>query len=173
MIIVMFRGAKSLADDAVESTGSKNTEPLTVFTNARLAFNRPDVVFGAANTKIFEAGAGRNTSCATDTLTTTVDLWNTLYENSKSNNEYTATFGGADRDVLALIDQTQAQNSKEELAYYELNVEYPFIVDKMEISQKDDMSKVQGWVSMDELTAGPAYKVVIKVHRAKIRKLLI
>ena len=84
MIIVMFRGAKSVADDAVESTGSKNTEPLTVFTNARLAFNRPSVAFGAANTKIFEAGAGRNTSCAPDTLTTTVDLWNTLYKNSKS-----------------------------------------------------------------------------------------
>lgn len=62
IILVMFKGAKSVADDAVSSTGSKNTEPLTVFTNARLAFNRPDVAFGAANTKVFEAGAGRNTA---------------------------------------------------------------------------------------------------------------
>lgn len=161
IILVMFRGAKSVADDAVESTGSKNTEPLTVFTNARLAFNRPDVAFGAANTKIFEAGAGRNTSCAPDTLTTTVDLWNTLYKNSKSNNEYTATFGSsATRDVLAFIDQTQAP--KEELAYYELNVEYPFIVDKMEISQMGDMSKVEGWVSLDELATDSPNKIVRK-----------
>lgn len=161
MIIVMFRGAKSVADDAVESTGSKNTEPLTVFTNARLAFNRPSVAFGAANTKIFEAGAGRNTSCAPDTLTTTVELWNTLYKNSKSNNEYTATFGSsATRDVLAFIDQTQAP--KEELAYYELNVEYPFIVDKMEISQIGDMSKVEGWVSLDELATDSPNKIVRK-----------
>lgn len=162
MIIVMFRGAKSVADDAVESTGSKNTEPLTVFTNARLAFNRPNVDFSAANTKVFNAGAGRNTSCAPDTLTTTVELWNTLYENSKANNEYTATFGGANRDVLAFIDQAQAQDSKEELAYYELNVEYPFIVDMMEISQKDDMTKVQGWVSLDELATNSPFKVVRK-----------
>lgn len=134
MIIVMFRGAKSVADDAVESTGSKNTEPLTVFTNARLAFNRPSVAFGAANAKIFEAGAGRNTSCATDTLTTTVDLWNTLYKNSKSNNVYTATFSGVSRDLLYTVDETQAP--KEELAYYELNVEYPFIAERWKYQKK-------------------------------------
>ena len=51
---------------------------MTVFTNARLAFNRPDVAFGAANTKVFEAGAGRNTACAADTLVTNVEFWNTL-----------------------------------------------------------------------------------------------
>lgn len=149
IILVMFKGAKSVADDAVSSTGSKNTEPLTVFTNARLAFNRPDVAFGAANTKVFEAGAGRNTACAADTLVTNVEFWNTLYENNKTNNEYTATFSGVDRDGLYAADR----DPKEELAYYELNVEYPFIADEMEISQEGDLTKVQGWISLDQMVA--------------------
>lgn len=149
IILVMFKGAKSVADDAVSSTGSKNTEPLTVFTNARLAFNRPDVAFGAANTKVFEAGAGRNTACTADTLVTNVEFWNTLYENNKTNKKYTATFSGVDRDGLYAADR----DPKEELAYYELNVEYPFIADEMEISQEGDLTKVQGWISLDQMVA--------------------
>lgn len=39
IIIVMLRGAKSV-EDPESDTGSSDTEPLTVFTNARLAFTR-------------------------------------------------------------------------------------------------------------------------------------
>ena len=137
IIIVMLRGAKSV-EDPESDTGSSDTEPLTVFTNARLAFTRPDVAFGAANTKVFEAGAGRNTSCAPDTLVTNVEFWNTLYKNnySKTNNVYTDKFSAAFRDGLYEADQDAAP--QEELAYYELNVEYPFIADKMEVSKESN-----------------------------------
>lgn len=151
LIIVMLRGAKSVEDPEVDITGSSDTEPLTVFTNARLAFTRPNVAFGAANTKVFEAGAGRNTSCAADTLVTNVEFWNTLYKNNKDNNEYTDKFSSAFRDGLFEADQDAAP--KEELAYYELNVIYPFIADEMEISQESDLTKVQGWVSLDQMVA--------------------
>lgn len=151
VIIVMLRGAKSVEDPEVDITGSSDTEPLTVFTNARLAFTRPDVAFGAANTKVFEAGAGRNTSCAPDTLVTNVEFWNTLYKNnySKTNNVYTDKFSAAFRDGLYEADQDAAP--QEELAYYELNVEYPFIADKMEVSKESNLAEVDGWVSLDAM----------------------
>lgn len=151
VIIVMLRGAKSVEDPEVDITGSSDTEPLTVFTNARLAFTRPDVAFGAANTKVFEAGAGRNTSCAPDTLVTNVEFWNTLYKNnySKTNNVYTDKFSDAFRDGLYEADQDAAP--QEELAYYELNVEYPFIADKMEVSKESNLAEVDGWVSLDAM----------------------
>ena len=150
IIIVMLRGAKSV-EDPESDTGSSDTEPLTVFTNARLAFTRPDVAFGAANTKVFEAGAGRNTSCAPDTLVTNVEFWNTLYKNnySKTNNVYTDKFSAAFRDGLYEADQDAAP--QEELAYYELNVEYPFIADKMEVSKESNLAEVDGWVSLDAM----------------------
>lgn len=150
IIIVMLRGAKSV-EDPESDTGSSDTEPLTVFTNARLAFTRPDVAFGAANTKVFEAGAGRNTSCAPDTLVTNVEFWNTLYKNnySKTNNVYTYKFSAAFRDGLYEADQDAAP--QEELAYYELNVEYPFIADKMEVSKESNLAEVDGWVSLDAM----------------------
>lgn len=150
IIIVMLRGAKSV-EDPESDTGSSDTEPLTVFTNARLAFTRPDVAFGAANTKVFEAGAGRNTSCAPDTLVTNVEFWNTLYKNnySKTNNVYTDKFSVAFRDGLYEADQDAAP--QEELAYYELNVEYPFIADKMEVSKESNLAEVDGWVSLDAM----------------------
>lgn len=151
VIIVMLRGAKSVEDPEVDITGSSDTEPLTVFTNARLAFTRPDVAFGAANAKVFEAGAGRNTSCAPDTLVTNVEFWNTLYKNnySKTNNVYTDKFSAAFRDGLYEADQDAAP--QEELAYYELNVEYPFIADKMEVSKESNLAEVDGWVSLDAM----------------------
>lgn len=150
IIIVMLRGAKSV-EDPESDTGSSDTEPLTVFTNARLAFTRPDVAFGAANTKVFEAGAGRNTSCAPDTLVTNVEFWNTLYKNnySKTNNVYTDKFSAVFRDGLYEADQDAAP--QEELAYYELNVEYPFIADKMEVSKESNLAEVDGWVSLDAM----------------------
>ena len=151
VIIVMLRGAKSVEDPEVDITGSSDTEPLTVFTNARLAFTRLDVAFGAANAKVFEAGAGRNTSCAPDTLVTNVEFWNTLYKNnySKTNNVYTDKFSAAFRDGLYEADQDAAP--QEELAYYELNVEYPFIADKMEVSKESNLAEVDGWVSLDAM----------------------
>lgn len=151
IIFVMLRSAESVEDQAVNITGSSDTEPLTVFSNARLAFTRPDVAFGDANTKLFEAGAGRNTSCAPDTLVTNVEYWNTLFKNNcgKTNNVYTSKFTDQSRDDLYGIDQAAAP--QEELAYYELNVEYPFIADKMEVSQNNQYNKVGSWVSLDEL----------------------
>lgn len=150
IIFVMFRSTKSI-EDQMSETGSSDTEPLTVFFNPRLAFSRPNVAFGEANTKLFEAGAGRNTSCAPDTLVTNVELWNTLFKNNcgKTNNVYTSKFSGQSRDDLYGIDQAAAP--QEELAYYELNVEYPFIADKMEVSQNSQYNKVGSWVSLDEL----------------------
>lgn len=149
IILVMLRGTKSV-EDTETNTGSSDTEPLTVFTNARLAFSRPIVDFGPANTKVFEAGAGRNTSCAPDTLVTTVELWNTLYANNhgKTNNVYTNKFGSVDRDNLYKTDQAAAP--QEELAYYELNVKYPFIAAEMEIAT-EDQTKAQGWVSLERM----------------------
>ena len=150
IIIVMLRGAKSV-EDPESDTGSSDTEPLTVFTNARLAFTRPDVAFGAANAKVFEAGAGRNTSCAPDTLVTNVEFWNTLYKNnySKTNNVYTDKFSAAFRDGLYEADQDAAP--QEELAYYKLNVKYPFIADKMEVSKESNLAEVDGFVSLDKM----------------------
>ncbi|MFR8355301.1 MAG: hypothetical protein ACLVEJ_06340 [Parabacteroides sp.] len=146
----MLRGAKSV-EDPESDTGSSDTEPLTVFTNARLAFTRPDVAFGAANAKVFEAGAGRNTSCAPDTLVTNVEFWNTLYKNnySKTNNVYTDKFSAAFRDGLYEADQDAAP--QEELAYYKLNVKYPFIADKMEVSKESNLAEVDGFVSLDKM----------------------
>lgn len=65
IIVIMFKSEFSQPDPTLEETAetAKVTEPLTLFRNARIAFNRPGVAFGAANTKVFEAGAGRNTSC--------------------------------------------------------------------------------------------------------------
>lgn len=150
LIIVMLRGSKSVEDPDTD-TGSSDIEPLTVFSNARLAFTRPGVAFGAANTKLFEAGAGRNTSCAPDTLVTNVEYWNTLYKENynKTNNVYTDKFSGAFRDGLYEADQDAVP--KEELAYYELNVEYPFIADMMEISKETKLTEVDSWVSLDQM----------------------
>lgn len=43
-----------------------------------------------------------------------------------------------------------------------MNVEYPFIVDEMEISQANDLSKVQGWVSLNEMATSSPAKVIRK-----------
>lgn len=148
IILVTLKGDQSVEDDEYEG-GTAETEPLTVFSDLRLAFSRPDVVFGAANNKLFEAGAGRNTSCKPDTLLTTATFWNTLYANDDFSNEYTATFDGASRDELYGLDN--AAGRKQQLAYYMLNVKYPFIADKMEISDASDLTKVGEWVLLSDL----------------------
>lgn len=148
IIVIMFKSEFSQPDPELEETAetAKVTEPLTLFRNARIAFNRPGVAFGAANTKVFEAGAGRNTSCDPDTLVTNVEFWNTMYVDNKPNNTYTATFEGVDRDGLFNADQAP----QEELAYYELNVEYPFIAAEMEIAN-EDRTEAQDWVSLERM----------------------
>lgn len=150
IVVIMFKSDFSKSDPELEETSetAKATEPLTLFRNARIAFNRPGVAFGAANTKVFEAGAGRNTSCDPDTLVTNVEFWNTMYVNNKPNNKYTTTFEGVDRDGLYKADKAAAP--QEELAYYELNVEYPFIAAEMEIAN-EDQTEVQGWVSLERM----------------------
>ena len=151
IIVVHFYSAQSVADDAVGipgGEGSKDTEPITVFSDARIRFNRPDVDL-TSKLDYFEAGAGRNTSCAPDTLNTTVDFWNSLYVNNykEGNNIYTSTFDGKARHELKKTDKPY-----EELAYYELAVKYPFIADKMEISKTDDLTKVSNFKSLTEIT---------------------
>ena len=57
----------------------------------------------------------------------------------KQNNKYTATFEDVDRrDGLVDADKEIQQ----ELAYYELHVKYPFIVDNMTASNSEDFTKV-------------------------------
>ena len=122
IIVIMFESTQSVPDKTLESTvdKTKDTEPLTVFRNARIAFNRPDVEI-EGETTVFEAGAGRNTSCNKATFTTTVEFWNTLYEKGEANNKYTATFEDVEgRDGLVDADKEIQQ----ELAYYELHVKY-------------------------------------------------
>lgn len=137
IIVVHFYSNESTADNSegipTEAGGTKTIEPVTVFSDARIRFNRPGVELSSDQTT-FEAGAGRNTSCNVATLVTTVDFWNSLYEfnSTRTNNEYTATFTGKERDELK-----DADTPYEELAYYELTVEYPFIADQMEVSSKN------------------------------------
>lgn len=135
IIVVHFYSSESEPDPSIGGAEeTKTTEPVTVFSDARIRFNRPGVAL-TSDVTTFEAGAGRNTSCDVATLVTTVDFWNSLYEfnSSNTNNEYTDTFSGVTRDLLKSTDEPY-----EELAYYELTVEYPFIADEMEVSSKNE-----------------------------------
>ena len=167
IIVIMFESTQSVPDKTLESTvdKTKDTEPLTVFRNARIAFNRPDVEI-EGETTVFEAGAGRNTSCNKATFTTTVEFWNTLYEKGEANNKYTATFEDVEgRDGLVDADKEIQQ----ELAYYELHVKYPFIVDNMTASNSEDFTKVGDAISLDDFivkgTPGVSDEVIYRIPR--------
>lgn len=76
IIVVHFYSNESTADNSegipTEPGGTKTIEPVTVFSDARIRFNRPGVEL-SSNQTTFEAGAGRNTSCNAATLVTTVE----------------------------------------------------------------------------------------------------
>jgi hypothetical protein len=159
LILITFRSKLSEPETTspnpqFDPDANKTTEPLTVFGKARIQFNRPEITL-ELDKDHFEAGAGRDISvCDPGILSVTVKDWNTLYENStgwwdngKPNNRYTAKFAGlSDRDDLYAADRVL----QEELAYFELTVTYPFILDAVEASLKP-YDKVDKWYTAAQL----------------------
>jgi hypothetical protein len=176
IILVSFKGSKSEEDitlnDSFDPGATKSTEPLTVFSNAIIKFNRPEVALEISRDK-FEAGAGRDALCEQDTLTVEVTDWNTLYRNSTGtfgsgipNNELTTTFSSAtNRQSLYALDKAAA--GEEELTYLELTVKYPFVLDEIHASEEGGVSPYSAyqtsWAKLSDLTSAPLNRFEKKV----------
>lgn len=188
IILIVFESTQSVDDPAYvtgeegESSGSMNSEPLTIFFDARVISNHPELEFTTESTKIFEAGAGRNTSCEPDTLGVKIDYFNTIYSgkhnlngtawkgfpgvvtptdqkfdrNGDPDNYYTKKFDGKvwhdsdwDRNWIYNVDVVD-NGPQEEVAYFEIVVEYPFILDGIQVSKGVNSDEaVKEYMSID------------------------
>lgn len=122
IIRIIVTSDKAKVIDGFE--GVAQTEPLLAFSNLHADFKRPEIAFSAVPTSLYEAGAGRNTLCAPDALTTTVEFWHSLGLKELKN---------AKNDRAKIYENyglAPAENyfEKEEPAFYELSVAYPFVL---------------------------------------------